>query len=328
MVNIKKQLVSKEVINKKSFGKGNKKKYVTVHQTANTNPGANAQAHANLQSNMNSRDASWHYQADDKVIIQSFDDDIECWAATDGRGPGNTESIHIELCINSDGDYAKTIDNGAALVRHLLDKYNLDISRVKQHRDWYNKDCPAQLRAGYKGITWSDFLNKVEGVQEKENFGSSGGSSNSKPAAKDTNSIVDYLKSKGIDSSFANREKLAKQYGINDYEGSEEQNTLLLEKLQSGAKPTETKPKPKTSKPKAKKEYVTLPASAETWKTYKLDVAPVKKNSDWSLTPAAFGGLTYEILDRPQANVVTIKTSKGKRNIYVGPHTDAKIFKK
>ncbi|NRG48318.1 M15 family peptidase, partial [Bacillus sp. CRN 9] len=36
---------------------------------------------------------------------------------------------------------------------------------------------------------------------------------------------------KGIDSSFANREKLAKQYGINDYEGSEEQNMLLLEKL-------------------------------------------------------------------------------------------------
>ncbi|MFS0591702.1 M15 family metallopeptidase [Cytobacillus horneckiae] len=63
-------------------------------------------------------------------------------------------------------------------------------------------------------------------------------------------SIVDYLKSKGMDSSFSNREKLAKQHGIDDYEGTPEQNTLLLEKLQSGAKPTETKPKPKPSKPK------------------------------------------------------------------------------
>lgn len=242
MVKIKKQLVSQEVINKKTFGKGNKKNFITVHQTGNTSTGADAQAHANLQSNMNSRDASWHYQADDKVIIQSFDDDIECWAASDGRGPGNTESIHVELCINSDGDYAKTIDNGAALVRHLLDKYNLDISRVKQHRDWYNKDCPAQLRAGYKGITWSDFLNKVEGVQEKENFGSSGGSSNSKPAAKDTNSIVDYLKSKGIDSSFSNRKKLASQHGIKNYSGTPAQNLTLLDKMKKKGTTQTSKP--------------------------------------------------------------------------------------
>ncbi|MBN6890056.1 N-acetylmuramoyl-L-alanine amidase CwlA [Cytobacillus horneckiae] len=325
MVNIKKQLVSQEVINKKSFGKGNKKKYVTVHQTANTNPGANAQAHANLQSNMNSRDASWHYQADDKVIIQSFDDDIMCWAATDGRGPGNTESIHIELCINSDGDYAKTIDNGATLVRHLLDKYNLDISRVKQHRDWYNKDCPAQLRAGYKGITWTDFLNKVEGVQEKENFGSSGSSSNSKPAAKDTNSIVDYLKSKGIDSSFSNREKLAKQHGINDYEGSEEQNTLLLKKLQSGAKPTEqSKPKPKP-----KKKYVQLPETSSSWRVYPTNKAPVKGNEKGFLNPKKFGGLEYEVLGNPQKDVYTIKTSDfGKVNIYAAKSTGAKIVSK
>ncbi|MEX3713664.1 N-acetylmuramoyl-L-alanine amidase [Cytobacillus horneckiae] len=231
MVKIKKQLVSQEVINKKTFGKGNKKNFITVHQTGNTSPGADAQAHANLQSNLNPRDASWQYQADDKVIIQSFDDDIECWAASDGRGPGNTESIHVELCINSDGDYAKTIDNGAALVRHLLDKYNLDISRVKQHRDWANKNCPEQLRVGYKGITWSDFLSKVEGVQEKENFGSSGSSSNSKPAVKDTNSIVDYLKSKGIDSSFSNRKKLASQHGIKNYSGTPAQNLTLLDKM-------------------------------------------------------------------------------------------------
>lgn len=242
MVKIKKQLVSQEVINKKTFGKGNKMDFITVHQTGNTSPGADAQAHANLQSNLNPRDASWQYQADDKVIIQSFDDDIKCWAASDGRGPGNTESIHVELCINSDGDYAKTIDNGSALVRHLLDKYNLDISRVKQHRDWYNKDCPAQLRAGYKGITWSDFLNKVEGVQEKENFGSSGGSSNSKPAAKDTNSIVDYLKSKGIDSSFSNRKNLASQHGIKNYSGTPAQNLTLLDKMKKKGTAQTSKP--------------------------------------------------------------------------------------
>ena len=42
------------------------------------------------------------------------------------------------------------------------------------------------------------------------------------------NSIVDYLKSVGIDSSFDNRKKLAKEYGISNYTGTAEQNTKLL----------------------------------------------------------------------------------------------------
>ena len=73
------------------------------------------------------------------------------------------------------------------------------------------------------------------------------------------------------------------------------------------------------------KNTVHLPASAKTWRTYKLDVQPVTKNSDWSLTPSKFGGLTYEILGRPYPDVVTINTSKGKRNIYVGKGTGAVI---
>lgn len=73
------------------------------------------------------------------------------------------------------------------------------------------------------------------------------------------------------------------------------------------------------------KSTVHLPASAKTWRTYKLNVQPVAKNSDWSLTPSAFGGLTYEILGSPYPDVVTINTSKGKRNIYVGKGTGAVI---
>lgn len=42
------------------------------------------------------------------------------------------------------------------------------------------------------------------------------------------NSIVDYLKSINVDSSFENRKKLAEENGIVNYKGSAEQNTLLL----------------------------------------------------------------------------------------------------
>ena len=45
------------------------------------------------------------------------------------------------------------------------------------------------------------------------------------------NSIVDYLKSAGIDSSYSNRKRLAKENGITNYNGTAEQNLRLLEKL-------------------------------------------------------------------------------------------------
>lgn len=82
----------------------------------------------------------------------------------------------------------------------------------------------------------------------------------------------------------------------------------------------------KTSSNKTQaKGTVHLPASAKTWRTYKLNVQPVAKNSDWSLTPSRYGGLTYTILGRPYPDVVTINTSKGKRNIYVGKGTGAVV---
>ncbi len=60
-------------------------------------------------------------------------------------------------------------------------------------------------------------------------------------------SIVDYLKSKGQDSSYNARKKLASQYGISDYTGSAGQNTQLLSALQSQAAKTEKAAKANTS---------------------------------------------------------------------------------
>lgn len=45
------------------------------------------------------------------------------------------------------------------------------------------------------------------------------------------NSIVDYLKSIGVDGGFKNRKKLAKENGINNYTGTADQNLKLLKKL-------------------------------------------------------------------------------------------------
>lgn len=160
MVKIKKQLITS---NARTYGRNNRKRTVTVHQTGNTKPSATAQMHANLQSNLNPRGASWHWQVDDKEAIQSFDHSAQCWHAGDGRGPGNLDSIAVEICINDGADYKKAVENGANLVRKILDDEGLSVKDVKQHYDWSRKNCPAQIRAGKDGITWNDFLALVEG---------------------------------------------------------------------------------------------------------------------------------------------------------------------
>lgn len=166
-IEIKKQIVSDNVVKLRSYGKGNKIKKITIHQTDNFGKGANAQSHANLQSRLNPRQASWHYTVDDKEIIQSFEDNIMCWHCTDGRGPGNTTSVGIEICVNSDGNYKKAIENAVKLVQYLIKKYNLTVNDVVQHNHWYPKNCPSQIRAGREGITWAKFIKMVKEQDEE-----------------------------------------------------------------------------------------------------------------------------------------------------------------
>ncbi|WP_339161833.1 N-acetylmuramoyl-L-alanine amidase [Siminovitchia sp. FSL W7-1587] len=239
MVAIKQQLASQNVINNRTFGAGNPCNFITIHETANESTGANAQSHANLQSKLNPRQASWHYQVDEKGVIQSFPDNIKCWAGGDGKGPGNTQSIHIEICVNKDGDFNKAVKNAAELVKVLMARHKIPISNVVQHNRWSRKDCPRYLRNGKKGINWGNFIAMVKGASAAKPVAS-------KPASKPSSgytgsSIVDYLKSIGVDSSYANRAKLAAQYGIKGYKGTEAQNLTLLNKMRAG-KPAAAKP--------------------------------------------------------------------------------------
>lgn len=59
---IKQQLVPNKYALKVISGTKNQKKWITIHDTGNSARGADAQAHANLQSRGNVRAASWHYQ--------------------------------------------------------------------------------------------------------------------------------------------------------------------------------------------------------------------------------------------------------------------------
>jgi hypothetical protein len=167
-MDIKRLIVSDAVSNRVSYGRGNPKNYLTIHQTGNTAAGANAKAHHNLQAR-SGIGYGWHWQVDDHEAIQTHDHDFKIWHAGDSRGKGNTESISIEICINLDGDYNKSVENGAKLAAMILKEENIDISKMVQHNYWTGKNCPEQIRACKNGICWSNFVEKVKGYLNGSN---------------------------------------------------------------------------------------------------------------------------------------------------------------
>ncbi|WP_312469741.1 N-acetylmuramoyl-L-alanine amidase [Neobacillus sp.] len=133
-------------------------KFITIHETDNTSAGADAEAHARLQQRGNDRTASWHLQIDDHEILQSIPFDEVAWAAGDGRnGPGNRTSIHIEMCVNTDGDYEKTVSNTVEVVQYLMSRYIIPIDHIVPHKHWTSKNCPQNLL-----LRWSSFIKSCQ----------------------------------------------------------------------------------------------------------------------------------------------------------------------
>lgn len=159
MVKIKQQLI---YLTNSCNGMNNPCKYITVHQTGNTSYGANAQAHANLQTRRVLQE-TWHWTVDDTQAIQSYPHYFQLWHAGDGNGSGNNESIAIEWCVNSDGNYRQAYYNLVDLIAHIITiSPNIkNTNQVVSHRWWSGKDCPHQLFAQQDGITWDMLINDV-----------------------------------------------------------------------------------------------------------------------------------------------------------------------
>jgi len=147
--------------------------YVTIHNTGNSSPGADAYMHSKYIKTAKESDgqailAGWHFTVDDKSIYQHLPLDENGWHATDGyNGTGNRKSIGIEICMHKGINQAQADANAAELVAMLLKQFNLGINRVKQHNHWYPaKNCPAVLRGRPNG--WQEFLALVERFMNEE----------------------------------------------------------------------------------------------------------------------------------------------------------------
>lgn len=138
----------------------NNPKYIIIHETDNTSSGAGAETHCKAQANGNIGKASVHYYVDDTGVYQAVEHKHATWNCGDGNnryGINNKNTISIEICVNSDSDYNKAVDNTVELVRYLKNGYYSNC-QVVRHYDASRKNCPRRILAnGY----WNTFLERV-----------------------------------------------------------------------------------------------------------------------------------------------------------------------
>lgn len=233
--------------------------YITLHNTENDASAENEIAFMKRRNEY----VSFHFAVDDKKAIQAIPLNRNAFHAGDGRyGTGNRASIGIEICYSKSGGerYRKAEENAIQLTAYLLNKFGWGVDRVRKHQDWSGKYCPRRILDEGR---WKEVLNRIQAALDelqgkKKAETKPAESKNTAGQSKEYtgNSIVDYLKSIGMDSSFANRKKLAEQYGIKNYTGTAQQNLELLEKMRSAEKKANEKPK------EEKKQTKTEPAKS------------------------------------------------------------------
>jgi len=326
-------------------------KYITIHNTANTAKGANAEMHARyLNNGAGGRTVSWHYTVDDREIVQHLPTNVNGWHAGDGaNGPGNRQSIGIEICENSDGDFEKAVANAIELVQYLMKKHGIGIMNVVPHQRWSGKYCPRKLLT-----RWDELIKRIGDTNIKSAVSSKPSKAPAKPATKPAPATakptgktlslpasesswrvypLDKAPTKGNEVAFLNPAKFGGlTYDILD---NPSPDVYTIKTGDFGAvniyagKETGAKVSGAAAPAKAKKQYVQLPKSASSWRAYPLSKAPTKGNEVAFLNPAKFGGLEYEVLRFSQQNVAVIKTQQfGEVQIYVAPSTGAKLVAK
>lgn len=135
-------------------------RWITVHETANTAPGANAEAHRRFaHAGGGPEGVSFHFVVDDKEVIQLLPLTENGWHAGDGyNGEGNRASVGIETCVNADGNWERTLANLVKLLAALCRYLGLGVDRIVQHNHWSGKDCPKKIRSEGR---WNEILQRV-----------------------------------------------------------------------------------------------------------------------------------------------------------------------
>lgn len=124
--------------------------YIVVHDTGNQSYGAGAEAHKNYFMTTDRKASADFLVEEEKIIKLNNYYKYFTWHCGDGKGRygiTNSNSIGIEMCVNSDSNRQKTINTTIKLVFDLMEELNIPIDRVVRHYDASRKICPASMRA-------------------------------------------------------------------------------------------------------------------------------------------------------------------------------------
>lgn len=148
--------------------------FITIHNTSNANPGANAAAHARFVTNTGfytlasgkKNQVSWHYTVDDREVVKHLPVNEKGFHA----GPGNSLSVAIEVCMHAGIDQAAANLRAARLAALLAFDLGLGAGKLRTHKSWTGKACPALLLPGWVAFskTVEDIRASVTGVAAME----------------------------------------------------------------------------------------------------------------------------------------------------------------
>lgn len=144
-----------------------KPQFVTVHETDNENPGADALAHARYLKGEDARKrkVSWHFSVDSERCVKHLPLSEKGFHA--GTGSGNRSSVGIEICVHQGIDQPNANKRAALLAAVLCQAFDLPVSKVVPHKYWSGKDCPRKILAGVGGfsdfrLAVADYLNELD----------------------------------------------------------------------------------------------------------------------------------------------------------------------
>lgn len=167
----------------------NKIKYIIIHWTANKSKNANAEMHHRFYKNSVVRKngkivsgVSAHYTVDSEMIVQSVGDSKAAWTvgttvkglvnvgSKDGSAfyekLTNENTINIEMCVNSDGNWVRTRYITLELTKTLMKRFGIPIKNVLRHYDAlrvgnWRKNCPGNM-AGSNWADWWKFKSELD----------------------------------------------------------------------------------------------------------------------------------------------------------------------
>jgi hypothetical protein len=139
--------------------------WITIHETGNTNIGADARMHRTfLHNGGGEHNVSFNYMVDDDDAYECVPRGERTWQASDSAGgPGNS-SVSIELCVNRDGNWEEAKNRLIELVVWLIaTDENLSVDRIAQHNTWApdKKNCPSKLRAN-NNREWNILIARIK----------------------------------------------------------------------------------------------------------------------------------------------------------------------